>query len=556
MKRLGLILVLMVFCFADVAPIRGRDTDNVVKDPSYVVGRGTLIDSVGDIRAVMGPQGKSICVSDDGNAIAVIYGGPTGSTTNILKVMIAYSTNGGANWVPLGPFSPDMRRIYPGLDGSADFDAQAGELFFTWHESPNGYNEGVQKVMIEENVPSAPSPSVPIVLPSTSGANFCPWEVCVAVNPENAMHVLASSISYLNNGNNNFYVWVSTDGGYSWTDSINISLGEVVDNGHVRFGTGGYVFANMHVDSILLGTYPIPTPYYNESTDGGFTWLGKQMLPVPYLDTLSSFWWHELDCEVINNEVWTIHTNTESSNQDSMWLFHGTGSPGARVWDVFDVRGLASLDVTIGDTLFQCEAVRGAGFPQICYDPVNNIILAAFTTVWFAATPTDTIYNGWYIGGVFSTDGGSTWRVARPLNDVAFDVNTLGVFEVAHRIVNGQTYAIFIHELELDAYFFGASVVPVGIEESSGQYVTSYRFGVTPSVTSNTCRATFTVPAAGNISLSVYDVSGSVVDRVFSGYAAGDQVFNINTSHLANGTYFVVLENEQVNISQKIVKLH
>jgi hypothetical protein len=262
---------------------------------------------------------------------------------------------------------------------------------------------------------------------------------------------------------------------------------------------------------------------------------------------------------VINDEPWAIHTNTETVPvyQDSQWLWHGTGSPGAWTWDVFDTRAALTDSFNIGDTVFTVNAIRGASYPQLCYDPVNNIILAAQTTAYFKATATDTIYDGWYIGGLYSTDGGSTWNISNPLSDFSFTTDNLGHLEVAHTIVDGETYGLFLDELEMQLYFTRCPVEPfTGIDEASGQYISAYRFGVTPSVTSNTCRATFTMPVAGNISLKVYDVSGRVVDDVFNGHAAGEQAFNINTSQLASGTYFVVLETEHCNGSQKIITLH
>jgi hypothetical protein len=290
MKKFGLIFVLVVFCFADVYPIRGKDTDNIVKNPMPMPlhNRGTLIDSVGDIRATMGSSGKGICVSEYGNAIAVCYGRPSYDTNNSMLVMVAYSTDGGATFTTYGPYSSASRRIYAAVDGTADFDAQPGELFHSWQYTVQGYDVGDHLVMIEENIPSSPSPSVPISL--TSNPAFCPWNSSIAVSPDIPGHVVATDHHLYNNGNENMYAYISTDGGYSWTDTINVSDTVVGDAGHVDMGTGGYVFATMHLDSLVDG-YNVLTPYYNESTDGGFTWAGPEMLPVPYLDSVSSFWW-------------------------------------------------------------------------------------------------------------------------------------------------------------------------------------------------------------------------------------------------------------------------
>jgi hypothetical protein len=285
------------------------DGESTNKTPLPPMADRILISPIGDIRAILGPQGKNIVVSEGGEAIAVIYGDPTTDPDNFMEIKIAYSLDNGATWITYGPFTPEIRRVYPGVDGSPDFDANYGELYFSWQESPFGYATGDHKIMIEEGIPSASS----------------------------------TSLSYLNNGNENCYAWVSEDGGYTWTDTIFVYNGHDPVSGssgagHCRRGPGDYAFMTFH-DTIDVGGTAVTVPHIIESTDGGFTWGTKETLPVPYVTPASQFWWTELDCEVINGEPWAVHMDLTS---DSMWLFHGTGSPGSWTWEVFNIRQLGT----------------------------------------------------------------------------------------------------------------------------------------------------------------------------------------------------------------------
>ncbi|UCC12799.1 MAG: hypothetical protein JSW02_04550, partial [candidate division WOR-3 bacterium] len=158
MKKIALLLIVFAVCFARMPDqIHTIDGETVNKIPHTPYMDRGFVSDIGDIRAMLGPQGKNIAVSANGDAIAIIYGGPTTDPTDYMQINISYSTDQGATWTQFGPFSAFMRRVYPGVDGSPDFDVNPGELYFSWQESPNGYAVGDHKIMIEENVPSAPS---------------------------------------------------------------------------------------------------------------------------------------------------------------------------------------------------------------------------------------------------------------------------------------------------------------------------------------------------------------------------------------------------------------
>jgi hypothetical protein len=179
------------------------------------------------------------------------------------------------------------------------------------------------------------------------------------------------------------------------------------------------------------------------------------------------------------------------------------------------------------------------------------------------------IYNGAHLGCMWTMDGGSNWKVSQPLSTA--NTGTIiwedwNATEAADLLVpNGvhpYVHAVWVHEdpaTEAGELYHETAPLgefPWGVDEVTTGLVSVYRFSVTPSVTSGICRAAFSMPASGNVALKVFDVSGRLVENVFSGRAAGEQEFNINTSQLANGAYFVVLETEQGNVAQKVITLH
>lgn len=463
MKRWSLILIPIVLCFAHF-PSRIVETE-VNTDCTrgrHPSDRGVVIAPVGNTRAILGPQGKNIAVCQHGDVVAVAYGDPTPDPDNHMEVMIAYSLDSGASWTLYGPFSPQMRRVFPGLDGTPNFCTDPNELFFIWQESPAGYETGCLKWMVEQGTPAYPSFSAPGEF--ANSADIYPWLPCIAINPDDPLHIVATAWSYLN-GNGWVYCWVSTDGGYTWTDTIpmcHIDLDAYC--GHMRFGTGGYVLYTYGDLYDWHGT-DIVYPYFIESTDGGYTWSAETPLPeVPVLDpAYSQFWWHDMDCEVIHNEPWIVHNDMNDVTPISadMWVFHGTGSPGSWAWDIVQV-GDYEMYTTIADTAFVCSVKF---YPSISYEPLLDVILISFKAKYFkgypAASPTEIWYDGAHIGGIASQDSGVTWDVLAPLSDANTGQIVIGDWsatELAHRLVyipneGIYSYAVWVHEAELNAYF-------------------------------------------------------------------------------------------------------
>ncbi len=564
MKRLGLLLVFVAFCFAAIsAPTEVTDIDA----PGY--GRPSLpgmpdkvlIAPVGDVRAIMAPQGKSIAASGSGTDVTVIYGDPTPDPDNYMEIKIAYSTDGGGTWTTYGPFSGEIRRIYPGIAGSPDFDTNPGELYFTWQESPSGYLVGDQKVMIEEGTPSASSPSTPLSLPHAT--EIFPWITSIAISPDDPLNVIATGWSYLAGGNNWAYCWVSTDGGYTWSDTIPMCYIDTDGcTGHLQMGTSGYVVYN-YEDIWNWNGLDIVYPYYIESTDGGFTWSVETPLPeVPLLQADAQFWWHELDGMVINDELWFLYNDINQVFPDSagMWVFHGTGSPGSWTWDITQVGNYdLATGVTIDDTTWSYVISQ---YPSISHDPVSGRILASAKANWLITmnAGADTLASGAHIGGIYTDNNGATWIQARPLSEWHNEQIVWGdwnVQETAHMIADNATFTVWEHDAELNIYFDGGPVEKVGIAEMKDD-IASLQFKLAPTiVTEGNCKIMFTMSSPGEVSVNLYDATGSLVENVLdSRLEAGDHDYTINTSELANGAYFVTLETPNGRVNEKLIQLY
>ncbi len=566
MKKCSVLLVMVVLCFAHLPPnIDYIDGETNYKPSSPPAWDRVLVDAAGDIRAVMWSGGKSIAVSANGDAIAVLYGAASANPDNPMAIKIAYSLDDGATWTTYGPFSGELRRIYPGIAGMSTFDTGYGELYQTWQESQLGYATGDQKVMIEEGNPAASSPSVPQSLPNADV--IFPWLQSIAVNPDDYLHVVATTWSYLNDGNNHLYCWVSEDGGYTWSDSINMTGAAIATDGvsgPVSFGTGDYVFYTYQDFYDIGGGVNVAYPYFIESTDGGYTWSAPEALPVPYATATTQFWWHEIDGIVINDEPWTVQTDLDA---DSMWVFHATGSPGSWTWEVYNARALGACSVWVhSDTL---KLSQPSQYPSISYDDVSGMVLVSFKANMYVGNNTTwATHNGAHMSGIYSTNNGATWKIAAPLSTAQTGEIPWGDWsasETAHMLENdgGEVYAhiVWINGVDLNIYYEGGHTTGhiepfLGIAEMGSNSISSYNFSVAPTVASHYCTAAFTMPTSGNVALKLFDATGRLVRTAFNGQLdKGAQRIDINTSALTNGAYFLILETTTGNSARKFIKL-
>jgi hypothetical protein len=426
-----------------------------------------LIDYVGDIRAVLGGQGKSIAVSQNGEAIAVIYGARSNDPNNTMEPYVAYSVDNGQTWTLHGPHgTPPCRRMYNSVAGTPNFHVNPGELFFIWQENTEGYNDGELNVMIEEGVPSSPSFSVPTILPNSQPPAMYPWEPDIDWDKDNPQNLVATGWSFLANGNEWAYAWISHDGGYTWSDSIPMAfISQDGAAGNLSYGTGGYVVYTYHAYRNLGGTDSIPTPHYMESTDGGYTWSDPVDLTIVPANYGSNFWWHELDCLVINNKPWFVH-NDIGSPGGGPYVVKGTGSPGNWTWNIWNAESLGHDSTWYGATLWQCGASQ---YPSLAYNPYNDMVLATWKAhIYVGPGPSPGMWTQPHIQGIYSMDGGSIWTLTDPLSPYTTNIYWAdwNATETAHHLVQDGGYtrahSIWIDEVQLAMYHESKLVTPWG----------------------------------------------------------------------------------------------
>ncbi len=339
--------------------------------------------------------------------------------------------------------------------------------------------------------------------------------------PDNPLYALTHAWSYLSSGDNQLYCWHTTDAGYTWSDPVFMGVTVSPTYGgncgpKLRMGSGGYV-AGIFNNSVG-GMHNDGWPHFIESTDNGLTWSDNvQQLPVPHVDsTLSQFWWHELDCEVINSKPFVV---VNDIGLDSMWLFIGRGSAGAWQWAVQNISRLGACSLYYGDTLFYCYPSM---YPSISNEPVSQTILISYKAHYLKATPQDTFYNGAHIGGVYSRDNGKTWKICGPLsisNQHQIGWDNWGSTEVSHRLVNIDgdihAYGIWGDPINKTLYFESGEIRPLSqmdIYESADQTL-SAALTIEPTVFSEntTIRiAEYSNPfcADNNWSIFINDLSG------------------------------------------------
>jgi hypothetical protein len=440
MKKLYILFTLFNLCLANITtakkttplePVSGLNRSAMTAPGTFQ--KRNIIATVGDSRSLLGPAGKNICVCSHGDVIAVMYGPPSDpydANQPFNGVYVAYSTDSGATWNHYGPHNQvsPLRRIYPAVDGCDNFCTESGNLFFVWQEGQVGYDPTNVFAMVDENIPALPSFSPPTMLPGDIDG----WMPCIGVNPDDNSHVMITAWSYLLDGNRANYAWLSTDGGYTWTDTIRITP-EInpscnVGAGHFRWGTGDYAFFTYHDTYMDANQYP----HYVETTDGGYTWSKPAVLPAI---TSAQFWWHELDCEVVNSRPFAVHNDIGESG--IMQLFYpdpmDPGSPGNWNWTVLDVTAVGSGDFSHAGTTWTISVIQYPSISSYCIYSYE-VIVVSYKANFEINPPPAGWTDGNYLGGILSFDGGDSWEPCRPMSGPLFQA-VGGPVEVAHRLL-------------------------------------------------------------------------------------------------------------------------
>lgn len=135
----------------------------------------------------------------------------------------------------------------------------------------------------------------------------------------------------------------------------------------------------------------------------------------------------------------------------------------------------------------------------------------------------------------FSGDGGSSWQ-----EDVA--MSGMEVVDLS-RATEGTMYAAAFDGSSQQLNLYRRSPVLTSLEEASIVPQAFHLYGNYPNPFNPSTRVRFLLPESGEVSLKVYDLTGSVVAELIDGpLEAGEHEVEFSAGRLASGVYFYFIE--------------
>jgi len=122
----------------------------------------------------------------------------------------------------------------------------------------------------------------------------------------------------------------------------------------------------------------------------------------------------------------------------------------------------------------------------------------------------------------------------------------------------GAGFAVWTKVREPGSYQVWGRTLPAGGFDgpAAGAVVPSrgLALGVSPNPASRGMVVNYSLPAAGNVSLKLYDVSGALAKTVACGYVLpGSHTVSLSRQNLARGAYILKLESGAGNVTRKLI---
>ncbi len=165
--------------------------------------------------------------------------------------------------------------------------------------------------------------------------------------------------------------------------------------------------------------------------------------------------------------------------------------------------------------------------------PINDVVVSADETALFVATDTGV----WY-----SINQGASWNIVG---------DNLPMTIVADIKIHEPTHTLYAGTFGRSIYSFDISNLHIGIFNYS---LETNQFEIFPNPVSEAFTIKFTQQNKGEIKLFITDVQGKVItvlDKV--NVDLGKHELNYNVSSLPVGVYFVHLQSDKLNLSEKII---
>jgi hypothetical protein len=128
-------------------------------------------------------------------------------------------------------------------------------------------------------------------------------------------------------------------------------------------------------------------------------------------------------------------------------------------------------------------------------------------------------------------------------------------------IVGGSEHKVFYNEnapnitsLAIKGALAAALASPSGINEKQKD---NFSFSVFPNPSNSSTAVSINVVSTSKVSIEIYDEFGRQVQEVFKGTLnPGPHDYNLNTSDLANGLYYVNFSNSKKTVQERLLVSH
>ncbi len=96
-----------------------------------------------------------------------------------------------------------------------------------------------------------------------------------------------------------------------------------------------------------------------------------------------------------------------------------------------------------------------------------------------------------------------------------------------------------------------------GIEENIEMRISDCEMRILPNPISNSGVVSFSLPVGASVSLKLYNTLGQLVETIYDGFKpAGTHQFILNTQHLPQGMYFLLLEAGHERLAHLVTIVH
>lgn len=307
-----------------------------------------------------------------------------------------------------------------------------------------------------------------------------------------------------------------------------------------------------------VSSNPVFVPYFNEF---GFTTKGW-ILEIQLTNTENTTGWFlesmqgtaHLKPMVITKNIQYVIT------QDSL-LEPLTIDPDSDYLSLNMSNGIPIGNLMYGHREYEQIAAPKVG-QSICL--LGEIFLYLDNTPTFGY-PNDTLNSTGYISGYVRTNTSQPLQAVKVTSDGDTSITDIigfykisSIAQIQYLTFSKQNYIsqhMFIQVLPESTITINVELSPVVSVERIESQIIPKDFSISepfPNPFNPEMRIQYSLPRKGDVRIDVFDISGKLVDKVFSGYqSAGSYQVHWNAAHFPSGVYIIRIQAGEIVLSKK-----